>query len=55
MYAVAERLDPDRYFALARAVYAEMALAGVTCVGEFTTSTTPREEKIQRPERSGGS
>lgn len=35
MYAVAERLDPDRYFALARAVYAEMALAGITCVGEF--------------------
>ena len=35
MYAVAERLDPDRYFTLARAVYAEMALAGVTCVGEF--------------------
>jgi formiminoglutamate deiminase len=35
MYAVAERLDPERYFALARAVYAEMALAGITCVGEF--------------------
>jgi formiminoglutamate deiminase len=35
MFAVAERLDPDRYLALARAVYAEMALAGVTCVGEF--------------------
>jgi formiminoglutamate deiminase len=35
MYAVAERLDPDNYFALARAVYAEMALAGITCVGEF--------------------
>ena len=35
MYAVAERLDPGSYFALARAVYAEMALAGVTCVGEF--------------------
>jgi formiminoglutamate deiminase len=35
MYAVAERLDPDSYYALARAVYAEMALAGVTCVGEF--------------------
>jgi formiminoglutamate deiminase len=35
MYEVAERLDPDSYFALARAVYAEMALAGVTCVGEF--------------------
>jgi formiminoglutamate deiminase len=35
MYTVAERLDPDSYFRLARAVYAEMALAGVTCVGEF--------------------
>jgi formiminoglutamate deiminase len=35
MYEVAARLDPDSYFRLARAVYAEMALAGVTCVGEF--------------------
>jgi formiminoglutamate deiminase len=35
MYAVAARLDPDSYLALARAAYAEMALAGVTCVGEF--------------------
>jgi formiminoglutamate deiminase len=35
MYGVAARLDPDRYLALARATYAEMALAGVTCVGEF--------------------
>ena len=35
MYAVAARLDPDSYLALARAVYAEMALAGVTSVGEF--------------------
>ncbi|WP_099024924.1 formimidoylglutamate deiminase [Mycolicibacterium palauense] len=35
MYAVAGRLDPDTYFALARAVYAEMALAGHTVVGEF--------------------
>ena len=35
MYAVADRLDPDSYLALARATYAEMALAGVTCVGEF--------------------
>ena len=35
MYAVAGRLDPDSYLALARAAYAEMALAGVTCVGEF--------------------
>jgi formiminoglutamate deiminase len=35
MYALADRLDPDRYLALARATYAEMALAGITCVGEF--------------------
>jgi len=35
MYGVAERLDPDRYLRLARACYAEMALAGVTTVGEF--------------------
>lgn len=35
MYAVASRLDPDSYLALARASYAEMALAGITAVGEF--------------------
>ncbi|CCK29595.1 formiminoglutamate deiminase [Streptomyces davaonensis JCM 4913] len=35
MYATADRLTPDRYHALARAVYAEMALAGITAVGEF--------------------
>ncbi|MFD6416442.1 formimidoylglutamate deiminase [Streptomyces sp. NPDC060194] len=35
MYRIASRLDPDSYFALARAVYAEMALAGITAVGEF--------------------
>ena len=35
MYQVAARLDPDSYQALARAVFAEMALAGVSCVGEF--------------------
>ncbi|MET9698320.1 formimidoylglutamate deiminase [Streptomyces sp. NPDC006529] len=35
MYRVAQNLTPDRYFALARAVYAEMALAGMTAVGEF--------------------
>ncbi|MFF3761838.1 formimidoylglutamate deiminase [Streptomyces sp. NPDC002185] len=35
MYTVAQRLSPDSYFTLARAVYAEMALAGVTAVGEF--------------------
>lgn len=35
MYALAARLEPDSYYALARAVYAEMALAGITSVGEF--------------------
>ena len=35
MYQVAGRLQPDSYLALARAAYAEMSLAGVTCVGEF--------------------
>lgn len=35
MYAAAERLDPDSYFVLARAVFREMAVAGITCVGEF--------------------
>ena len=35
MYEVAGVLDPDRYLELATAVYAEMALAGITAVGEF--------------------
>jgi formiminoglutamate deiminase len=35
MYAVAATLDPERYLALATAVYAEMALAGITTIGEF--------------------
>ncbi len=35
MYAVAERLDPDSYLALARATYREMVAAGITSVGEF--------------------
>ncbi|MGW4381639.1 formimidoylglutamate deiminase [Kitasatospora sp. NPDC004531] len=35
MYRVAAALDPDSYLALATAVYAEMALAGITAVGEF--------------------
>ncbi|WP_460365550.1 amidohydrolase family protein, partial [Actinocorallia lasiicapitis] len=35
MYKVAARLTPDSYFTLARAVYGEMALAGIACVGEF--------------------
>ncbi|MFJ7155864.1 formimidoylglutamate deiminase [Streptomyces sp. NPDC101118] len=35
MYGVAQKLTPDSYFSLARATYAEMALAGITSVGEF--------------------
>jgi formiminoglutamate deiminase len=35
MYSVAGRLEPDRYHDLARAVFAEMAVAGVGVVGEF--------------------
>jgi formiminoglutamate deiminase len=35
MYDAAARLDPDNYFALARATYAEMLAAGYTSVSEF--------------------
>jgi formiminoglutamate deiminase len=35
MYTVAARLDPDSYLSFARAVFAEMAQAGYTVVGEF--------------------
>lgn len=35
MYALADRLDPDTYRDLATATFAEMVLAGYTCVGEF--------------------
>ncbi|MGH8979786.1 MAG: formimidoylglutamate deiminase [Acidimicrobiales bacterium] len=35
MYALAAALDPDSYRRLARAVFAEMALAGFVAVGEF--------------------
>ncbi|MFI7501120.1 formimidoylglutamate deiminase [Streptomyces sp. NPDC049687] len=35
MYSFADRLTPETYHDLARAVYAEMALAGITAVGEF--------------------
>ncbi len=35
MYDVAGCLDPDTYHALALATYQEMALAGITVVGEF--------------------
>ena len=35
MYATAATLDPDTYHRLARATFAEMALAGISTVGEF--------------------
>jgi formiminoglutamate deiminase len=35
MYSLAATLTPDSYLTLATAVYAEMALAGITSVGEF--------------------
>ncbi|MEV5960299.1 formimidoylglutamate deiminase [Kribbella sp. NPDC051952] len=35
MYAVASALTPESYYDLARAVYGEMLLAGITAVGEF--------------------
>ena len=35
MYRLAAGLDPDSYLNLARAVFAEMTLAGYTAVGEF--------------------
>lgn len=35
MYEVAATLDPDNYFDLARATFAEMTLAGIGVVGEF--------------------
>jgi formiminoglutamate deiminase len=35
MYSAAAGLDPESYLALARATYAEMALAGISAVGEF--------------------
>jgi formiminoglutamate deiminase len=35
MYTVTHRLDPETYHSLAKAVFAEMLLAGYTTVGEF--------------------
>lgn len=35
VYSASSKLQPDNYFRLARAVYGEMALAGITSVGEF--------------------
>lgn len=35
MYDLASKLDPERIYALSRMAYAELAMAGVTAVGEF--------------------
>jgi formiminoglutamate deiminase len=35
MYELAKSLDPDSCLAISRAAFGEMALAGITCVGEF--------------------
>jgi formiminoglutamate deiminase len=35
MYEVSEAIEPDLYVSLARATFGEMALAGITAVGEF--------------------
>jgi formiminoglutamate deiminase len=35
MYEIAGGIDPEGYLALARATFGEMALAGITAVGEF--------------------
>ncbi len=35
MYAVASKLDPESIYHLARYAYAELAMAGVTAIGEF--------------------
>lgn len=35
MYDLAARLNPESYYALARAIYVEMVQAGITTVGEF--------------------
>ena len=56
MYAAADRLTPDLYRDLARAVYAEMALAGITVVGEFHYRRHPagrrRPAAVRRPRRA---
>ncbi len=54
MYGVAERLNPESYHRLARAVFAEMALAGITCVGEFHyLHHGPRGERHDDPNAMG--
>ena len=53
MYAVAARLDPDSYLALARATYAEMALAG-SPRGRVPLPPPPGRRALRRPQRHVG-
>lgn len=56
MYAVAGALDPDLLLALARACFAEMALAGVTTVHEFHYLHQPpgMDDAVVEAARSAG-
>ena len=55
MYRLAAALDPDSYHRLARATFAEMVLAGVTCVGEFHyLHHAPGGERYGDPNELGG-
>jgi formiminoglutamate deiminase len=54
MYRLAATLDPDLLFELARATYVEMALAGITTVGEFHyLHGRPDGEPYADPNRTG--
>ncbi len=51
MYAFAEKLDPGSIYDLSRLAYAELALAGVTAIGEFhyvhhQADGTPYDDRI---------
>ena len=53
MYARGGTLDPDAYLALARATFAEMALAGITSSASSTTCTTGRRRPYDDPNAMG--
>jgi cytosine/adenosine deaminase-related metal-dependent hydrolase len=54
MYALAEAIDPDLYRSLARATFGEMALAGITAVGEFHyLHHGPGGERYEDPNATG--
>ncbi len=53
MYAIAARLDPDSYRRLATAVFAELALSGVTAVGEFHYLHHPATGRYDDPNAMG--